>query len=147
MVAIFIINLFASIIKDAYDPKKLPRDLPQSMRDITKSVFISTYDALTKNELSPNNKIETAQKIADVILKNYSPIIRNKALDKYFHYYLSRYILQQHLLLFLNSASRANSMASEADDLSLAASDADNSNTAKDIILFFFARIMRAIKT
>jgi hypothetical protein len=70
------------ILEDAYSVKNIPAD-SVSMRDVAKYVFVSTYDALTKKELAPNNKIEATQKIADVILKNYSPIISNKALGKY----------------------------------------------------------------
>ena len=82
---------FNEIIKDAYDPKKLPRDVPQSMRDITKNVFISTYDALSKKGLTPRNKIETTQRITDVFLKLYSPASLSgvKELDKYTQNYVT----------------------------------------------------------
>ena len=70
------------ILEDAYSEKNIPT-ASISMRDVAKHVFVSTYAELTKKDLTPNNKIETAQKIADVILKNYSPIIRNRALKKY----------------------------------------------------------------
>lgn len=76
---------FAKIIEDAYAPEKLPRDALQSMRDVTKSVFISTYDALSKKGFTPKNKIETAQRITDVLLKYYSPLTLTtiKELEKY----------------------------------------------------------------
>ena len=82
---------FNEIIKDAYDPKKLPRDVPQSMRDITKSVFISTYDALSKKGFTPKNKIETTQRITDVFLKLYSPASLSgvRELDKYTQNYVT----------------------------------------------------------
>ena len=76
-----------AILEDAYSAKNIPA-ASISMRDVAKHVFVSTYDALTKTELAPNNKIETTQKISDVILKNYSPIIRNKALNKYANNYV-----------------------------------------------------------
>ena len=82
---------FKEIIKDAYDPKKLPRDVPQSMRDITKNVFISTYDALSKKGFTPKNKIETTQRITDVFLKLYSPASLSgiRELDKYTQNYVT----------------------------------------------------------
>ena len=70
------------ILTDAYSAKNIPSD-SISMRDVAKNIFVSTYGELTKKGLAPSNKIETTQKIADVILKNYSPIIRNRALNKY----------------------------------------------------------------
>ena len=81
---------FAEIIKDAYDPKKLSRDVPQSMRDITKSVFVSTYNALSKKGFTPENKIETTQRVADVLLKLYSPASLSgvKELQKYTQNYV-----------------------------------------------------------
>ena len=75
------------ILDDAYSIKNISV-ASISMRDVAKNIFVSTYDALTKKDLAPNNKIETTQKIADVILKNYSPIIDNKKLDKYANSYV-----------------------------------------------------------
>ena len=72
----------ADILEDAYSSKNIPTD-SVSMRDIAKHIFVSTYKDLTKREMAPNDKIGTVQKIADLILKNYSPVIRNRALKQY----------------------------------------------------------------
>ena len=80
---------YINILNDAYDQKKFPRDVTQSMNDITKQIFISTYNALTKKGISPNNKIETTQKISDVLLKFYSPATLVEPLKKYTQNYVT----------------------------------------------------------
>ena len=71
------------ILADAYTLEKVPNaSIP--MRDVTKHVFMSTYAAMDKKGVTPKNKIETAQKIADVLLKNYSPVTYTvEKLNKY----------------------------------------------------------------
>jgi hypothetical protein len=77
------------ILADAYTLDKIPNtSIP--MRDVTKQVFMSTYAAMTKKGVAPKNKVETAQKIADVLLKNYSPVAyTDQNLNKYADNYVT----------------------------------------------------------
>ena len=78
-----------AIINDAYKQEKIP-DTAIPMREVAKQVFMSTYSALTKKGLTPDNKIEATQKIADELLKNYSPVTyTNKKLDEYANSYVT----------------------------------------------------------
>jgi hypothetical protein len=55
-----------------------------NMHDMAAKFFKDSYAAIDKANLSPKNRIVTAQRIADVMLRNYSPVtFVNGELDAY----------------------------------------------------------------
>ena len=79
----------ASVIRDAYAPEKLSREAPQPMRNVAKSLFISTYNALTQKGINTQNNIETTQKITNEFIKRYSPALIDENLLKYANDYVT----------------------------------------------------------
>ena len=78
----------ADVLKDAYAPEKLSREAPQQMRDVTKSLFVSTYNALTQKGINPKNKIEITQKLTNEFIEHFSPAFFNENLLKYANNYV-----------------------------------------------------------
>lgn len=79
---------YADVIREAYAPEKLSREALQPMRDVAKSLFVSTYNVLTQKGINLPNKIETTQKITNEFIKRYSPAIIDDNLSKYEHNYV-----------------------------------------------------------
>ena len=79
---------YVDVIKDAYAPEKLSRENPQHMRDVSKSLFISTYNALTQKGINPADKIKTTQKLTNEFIAYYSPVFSNDNLVKYANNYV-----------------------------------------------------------
>lgn len=73
------------LIEDLHEPNGLPEGAYHTMHDIAKMVFVEAYETIERRELTPRNKIITAQRVSDVILKNYSPVTfaEGGALDGY----------------------------------------------------------------
>ena len=80
---------FVDVIKDAYASEKLSREAPQPMRNVAKSLFIASYNALTQKGINPTNKIETAQKLTNEFITHYSPAFFDENLLKYANNYIT----------------------------------------------------------
>ena len=79
-------------ISDVIAKTKMSFDAPR--------FFSEAHDSINDADLSPEDQIITAQKIADVMLKNYSPVaFANGALDRYAENYVvnSKSLLKDHL--------------------------------------------------
>lgn len=89
-------NNILDSLRNVYDPEAVK----MALSDVVTYVFGEAYDSLYDVDLSPKDKLITAQKIADVMLKNYSPVtFANGEIDQYAENYVinSRTILKERL--------------------------------------------------
>ena len=106
------------ILRDAYTEEKIPKNGPVSMREITKQVFISTYDALRKKGIETNDKLDTAQKITNQLIMHASPrAFKYKTFDKYSDNYVigDKDLLRECLTTLNVPENEINAMVAKAD--------------------------------
>ena len=88
-------NIYSRVSEiQSWDPNTDARSA--DMKDIATLFFRESYSSIEKTGLSPESKVMAAQKIADLMLKSYSPVaFANGELDQY----ADNYVVQNKALL------------------------------------------------